>query len=57
MTRWHENDLAGYLLQQEASAPMADKWEVVRIPALNTSESLETLETAREKLVKQGIFI
>ena len=54
MTRWHETDLAGYLLEQQESAPMADKWEVVRIPALNTTESLETLEPARKKLIKQG---
>ena len=38
----------------EDSSPMSDKWEVVRIPALNTTESLEKLENAREKLVKQG---
>jgi len=54
MTRWHENDLAGYLLEQEGSAPMADKWEVVRIPALNTSESLDKLEDARTDLITQG---
>ena len=54
MTRWHETDLAGYLLEQRDTAPMADKWEVVRIPALNTTESLETLEPARKKLIKQG---
>ena len=43
MTRWHETDLAGYLLEQQDTAPMADKWEVVRIPALNTTESLDCL--------------
>ena len=54
MTRWHENDLAGHLLSLEDDSPMADEWEVVRIPALNTTESLEKLEKARESLVSQG---
>ena len=54
MTRWHERDLSGHLLAMEDSSPMSDKWEVVRIPALNTTESLETLEPARKKLIKQG---
>ena len=54
MTRWHERDLAGHLLSLEDSSPMSDSWEVVRIPALNTTESLEKLENAREKLVEQG---
>ena len=54
MTRWHERDLSGHLLAMEDSSPMSDKWEVVRIPALNTTESLEKLEKARKKLVKQG---
>tara|TARA_R110000787_G_scaffold237019_1_gene343477 strand:- start:1162 stop:2715 length:1554 start_codon:yes stop_codon:yes gene_type:complete len=54
MTRWHERDLSGHLLAMEDSSPMSDKWEVVRIPALNTTESLENLENARKKLVNQG---
>ena len=54
MTRWHETDLAGFLLEQEFTSPMADKWEVVRIPALNSSESVPILEKARKTLVKQG---
>jgi len=54
MTRWHENDLAGYLLNQESSAPMTDKWEVVQIPALNTPEAAKGLNDCRKKLIKQG---
>ena len=54
MTRWHENDLAGHLLSLEDDSPMADEWEVVRIPALNTTESLNKLEKARESLISQG---
>ena len=54
MTRWHERDLAGHLLEMEDNSPMSDTWEVVRIPALNTTDSLGKLEEARKKLVKQG---
>lgn len=34
MTRWHPDDLAGRLLTQMASDPMADQWDVVNLPAL-----------------------
>ncbi|MAK09176.1 MAG: hypothetical protein CML36_01650 [Rhodobacteraceae bacterium] len=54
MTRWHENDLAGHLLKAEDSGVMADKWSVVRIPALNTTESSDTLNIARGQLINQG---
>ena len=54
MTRWHENDLAGYLLNQESSDTKSDKWEVVRIPALNTEEAAAGLNDCRKKLIKQG---
>lgn len=47
MTRWHENDLAGHLLKQQEASPLADKWSVVRIPAINTAESAKQLEKAR----------
>ena len=54
MTRWHENDLAGHLLKAEDSGVMADKWSVVRIPALNTTDSTEILNEARGQLINQG---
>ena len=54
MTRWHENDLAGYLLNQQDASPLADKWNVVRIPALNTTESAKELGKARKTLIEQG---
>jgi predicted phage terminase large subunit-like protein len=54
MTRWHENDLAGHLLSLEDDTPMADAWEVIRIPALNTTESLKILDKAYDDLKKQG---
>ncbi len=34
MTRWHPDDLAGRLLTQMASDPMADQWQVVNLPAV-----------------------
>lgn len=34
MTRWHEDDLAGRLLQQQKVDPNADKWVVVNYPAI-----------------------
>ena len=54
MTRWHENDLAGHLLKAEDTGVMADRWSVVKIPAINTTDSASVLNIAREKLIKQG---
>jgi predicted phage terminase large subunit-like protein len=34
MTRWHEDDLAGRLLQRAADDPAADQWRVVKFPGL-----------------------
>ena len=34
MTRWHEDDLVGRLLELEKADPEADRWEVVKFPAL-----------------------
>lgn len=34
MTRWHEDDLVGRLLELAASDPGADQWEVVTLPAI-----------------------
>ena len=34
MTRWHEDDLAGRLLNNAANDPSADQWEVLSLPAL-----------------------
>lgn len=33
LTRWHEDDLAGRLLQLAKDEPEADKWTVIRLPA------------------------
>lgn len=34
LTRWHEDDLAGRLLDLAAADPVADQWEVLCLPAL-----------------------
>lgn len=34
MTRWHEDDLAGKLLQLSKDNPDGDQWEVVSLPAI-----------------------
>lgn len=34
MTRWHEDDLAGRLLEKAKEDPAADQWTVVSLPAL-----------------------
>ena len=34
LTRWHEDDLAGRLLELAASDPLADQWEVLSLPAI-----------------------
>lgn len=40
-TRWSHDDLAGYLLKYQTEDPLADKWEIVNIPAIiDTEESM-----------------
>lgn len=34
LTRWHEDDLAGRLLEKAKSDPNADQWEIVEFPAI-----------------------
>lgn len=37
MTRWHEKDLAGHVLAQDAARPLGERrWRVVNIPAIAT---------------------
>lgn len=38
MTRWHEDDLAGRLIQQQKDNPEADRWEILNLPALATED-------------------
>lgn len=57
-TRWHQLDLAGDLLMEMASDPMAPQWEVLFLPALALEEESypKTEEEFRENLLK-GIYI
>lgn len=34
LTRWHEDDLAGWLLDEAKKDPNADQWEVISYPAI-----------------------
>src|SRR4051812_20601393 len=38
MTRWHEDDLVGRLLQRAAEDPKADQWEVICFRAIRESD-------------------
>lgn len=39
LTRWHEDDLAGRLLELAKSDPSADQWDVLNFPAVREDES------------------
>lgn len=54
MTRWHQQDLAGWLLDEAKNNETADQWEVVDIPAQVDEKSAELLNEARDKLIVQG---
>lgn len=60
MTRWHEDDLAGWLLEQERRG--GEKWEVIRLPMLaeendilgrKFGERLWPEFTSEEKIVQE----
>lgn len=34
LTRWHEDDLAGRLLELQRTSPKADKWTILSLPAI-----------------------
>jgi predicted phage terminase large subunit-like protein len=42
MTRWHQADLAGKLLEDARRDPQADQWEVINLPALKEDKALWT---------------
>jgi predicted phage terminase large subunit-like protein len=50
MTRWHEDDLAGRLLQMAKDDARSDQWEVLNLPALAESESLHDPRKTGEAL-------
>ncbi len=50
MTRWHENDLAGYLLRESG-----DKWLNIRIPVISEGEG-DLLKRKKGELLCPGLF-
>jgi predicted phage terminase large subunit-like protein len=40
MTRWHQDDLVGRLLQQAKDHPDADQWNVLHLPAIKDGQAL-----------------
>lgn len=42
-TRWHEDDIQGHLLRQAQKDPLADQWEIIKIPALLDDEGADLL--------------
>ena len=56
MTRWNVSDLAGRLLSQEVVDPQADKWKVLRLPAILDAESASLLnQVAQSEEAKKYI--
>ena len=48
MTRWHEDDLAGRLLELADKNPKADQWEVFSLPALTDDEPIAEYDERTE---------
>lgn len=40
MTRWHEDDLVGRLLEETKSSPGADQWKILHFPAIKDGQAL-----------------
>jgi hypothetical protein len=49
-TRWHEDDLAGRLLELARTEPGADQWEILNLPALCEDESKHPLDERDENV-------
>ncbi|MFZ5856772.1 MAG: terminase large subunit domain-containing protein [Chloroflexota bacterium] len=54
-TRWHQDDLAGRLMQRMVSDPLTSQYEIVCMPAL----ALEKYPTEEEqrKMMREGVFL
>ena len=52
-TRWHEDDLSGWLLANQ-DKPNSDKWTVIDIPAILGEQAAMKLEAKRAELVECG---
>jgi len=59
MTRWHPDDLAGRLLAQMASDPMADQYKVLNLPAIWEKPSIpeeKTFEDYHRDMLLNGVW-
>lgn len=56
MTRWHEDDLAGRLLNAQDEDPKADKWDVLSMPAIAEEDEVWTLDDL-EWMRKKGMAL
>lgn len=57
-TRWHPDDLAGYLIKEMVSNPRADQWEIVCLPALalDDTEYPADAET-QQRWMMDGVYL
>jgi hypothetical protein len=55
-TRWHQDDLAGRLLQRMVSDPMASQWDVVCMPAL-ALDAYPANESEQRKKMREGVYL
>lgn len=55
-TRWHQDDLAGRLMQRMINDPMASQWHIVCMPGL-ALEKYPQDEAAQRKLMRDGVYL
>lgn len=55
-TRWHQDDLAGRLMQRMVSDPEASQWEIVCLPGLALESYPASIEEQRKKM-REGVFV
>ncbi len=48
LTRWHEDDLAGRLLEQMKKDKLADQWDILTLPAICEEENRHPLDIREE---------
>lgn len=56
-TRWHQDDLAGRLLKRMAMDPLADRWEVISLPALPEEGLFRNDANERRAALLEGLWV
>ncbi|MBX3048432.1 MAG: terminase family protein [Anaerolineales bacterium] len=57
-TRWHPNDLAGYLMREMLHNPDADQWRVLSLPTVAPEESEYAKDESEQRsALAQGIYL